>query len=306
MGLIDLNGELGRIFGGIGVGIDRPNVVLEAENSETLSVAGEQTELVTALAKRFSESFKVRPCASLRVRKVIPEHVGLGSGTQLTLAVGLALARLLNVKSSIPEIAYVMERMQRTGVGTTIFERGGFVVDGGKSQKDEATKVPPIIFHHRFPEDWSFVVVLPKGVEGLSNEAEKLAFNRLPPMPAEEVGKECRLIMMKLIPSLAEKNIEYFGEALTDIQNVIGDYFSQVQGGRYSNPATAGTIKFMQQIGAYGVGQSSWGPACYGLFGSDEAGKAKIKVQNFLKNNAGGEVFVAKGNNKGAYVKLSE
>jgi beta-RFAP synthase len=306
MGLIDLNGDLGRTFGGIGVGINRPNVVLEAENSESLCVTGEQPELVTAFAKRFSSAFKVRPNANLRVKQVIPEHVGLGSGTQLALAVGLALARLLNVKSSIQEIAYFMERMQRTGVGTIIFERGGFVVDGGKSQKDRATKVPPVIFHHRFPEDWSFVVALPKGGEGLSNDAEKSAFNKLPPMPAEEVGKVCRLTMMKLIPSLAEYNIESFGEALTDIQNVIGDYFAQVQGGRYSNPATAGTIKFMEQIGAYGVGQSSWGPACYGLFGSNEAGKAELKVQNFLKHNAGGEAFVAKGNNKGAYVKLSE
>ncbi len=306
MGLIDLNGDLGRVFGGIGVGIDRPNVVLEAENSENLSVDGEQTELVTALAKRFSVSFKVRLCANLKVRQAIPEHVGLGSGTQLSLAVGLALARLLNVKSSIQEIASVMERMQRTRVGTTIFERGGLVVDGGRSLTDGATMVPPVIFHQRFPEDWAFVVALPEGTEGLSNEAEKSAFNKLPPMPAEEVGKVCRLIMMKLIPSLAEHNIGYFGEALTDIQNVVGDYFAQVQGGRYSNPATADTIKFMQQIGAYGVGQSSWGPACYGLFGSNEAGKAKLKVHTFLRSNAGGKVFVAKGNNKGAYVKLSK
>ena len=30
LGLIDLGGELGRLFGGIGVAINRPNVILEA------------------------------------------------------------------------------------------------------------------------------------------------------------------------------------------------------------------------------------------------------------------------------------
>ena len=33
LGLIDLNGDLGRLFGGIGVAIDYPNVTLKTEIS---------------------------------------------------------------------------------------------------------------------------------------------------------------------------------------------------------------------------------------------------------------------------------
>ena len=306
MGLIDLNGDLGRIFGGIGVGIDYPNVVLEAQKSERFSVVGEQAELVRALAKRFSETYRVQPRAQLQVKQTIPEHVGLGSGTQLALAVAVALAKLSNVESSTQELASVMGRMQRTGVGTTIFERGGFVVDGGKTLKNgSTTKSPSLISHQSFPADWCFVVALPGEGIGLANDAEKAAFNKLPPMPAEDVGKVCRLIMMKLIPSLAEHEIEDFGEALTEIQVVIGDHFAQLQGGRYSNPATADTIKFLQQIGAYGVGQSSWGPTCYGLFRKDDVEEAKFKVQAFLKNGVGGKTFTARANNKGAFIRLT-
>jgi beta-ribofuranosylaminobenzene 5'-phosphate synthase len=306
MGLIDLNGDLGRIFGGLGVGIDYPNVVLEAEEANGFSVVGEQTELVRVLAKRFSETYKVQPRAHLLVRQTIPEHVGLGSGTQLALAVAVALAKLSKIESSTQELASVMERMQRTGVGTTIFERGGFVVDGGKPLKNgSATKSPPLIFDRPFPADWYFVVAIPRGAEGLANDAEKTAFNRLPRMPAEDVGRICRLIMMKLVPSLVEHEIEDFGEALTEIQVTIGDYFAQVQGGRYSSPATADTIKFMQQIGACGVGQSSWGPTCYGLFRKDDAEEAKFRVQAFLKNGVGGQAFKAEANNRGAYIRLT-
>ena len=36
LGLIDLNGDLGRMFGGLGVGIDHPNVIVEAEQSQRI------------------------------------------------------------------------------------------------------------------------------------------------------------------------------------------------------------------------------------------------------------------------------
>ena len=39
-GLIDLNGDLGRLYGGLGVAIDHPNTVLEVEKSPTLDGDG--------------------------------------------------------------------------------------------------------------------------------------------------------------------------------------------------------------------------------------------------------------------------
>jgi beta-ribofuranosylaminobenzene 5'-phosphate synthase len=308
LGLIDLNGDLERFFGGLGVGINQPNVVLEAEQSNRFAVSGEKPELVKALAKRFFEAYHVQANVDLRVTQTIPEHSGLGSGTQLALAVATALARLFNVKSSTQELAVAMGRCQRTGVGTTIFEQGGFVVDGGKPLKNGvATQdFPPLIFRQPFPEDWRFVVAVPSANKGLTNDEEKTAFKQLPAMPSETVGRVCRLIMMKLLPALVEHDICNFGEALTNIQIIIGDYFAQVQGGRYSSPAVSEGIEFMQELGAYGVGQSSWGPACYALFPKEEAKEAKLKVQSFLRNSAGGQVFTAKANNRGAYIKLTK
>jgi beta-ribofuranosylaminobenzene 5'-phosphate synthase len=299
---------LGRIFGGLGVGINKPNVVLEAEQSEGFAVSGEKPELVKLLAKRFFDTYHLQAKADLRVMQTIPEHSGLGSGTQLALAVATALAKLSNVKSSTQELAVAMGRCQRTSVGTTIFEQGGFVVDGGKPLKNGvATKsFPPLIFRQPFPEDWRFVVAVPSANKGLANDEERTAFKRLPPMPSEVVGKVCRLTLMKLLPALVEHDICNFGESLTTIQITVGDYFAQVQGGRYASSATAEAIKFMQALGPYGVGQSSWGPACYGLFRKEGAKEVKLKVQAFLRKSVGGQVFIAKANNKGAYIKLTK
>ena len=75
----------------------------------------------------------MQPNVHINVKEAIPAHVGLGSGTQLSLAVAVALAKLFNVKASIQELTFAMDRARRTGVGTAIFETGGFVVDGGKA-----------------------------------------------------------------------------------------------------------------------------------------------------------------------------
>jgi beta-ribofuranosylaminobenzene 5'-phosphate synthase len=302
LGLIDLSGDLGRLFGGLGVGINRPNVILEAQPAERLAVTGEKTEQVKTLANRFLETYNVKANVGINVKQAIPEHAGLGSGTQLALAVATALAKLFNVKATAQELAQNMGRGQRTSVGTTIFEQGGFVVDGGKSTSKNS--FPATIFRQPFPQDWVFVVAIPNVQKGLAKSEETAAFKALSPMKAEDAGRMCRLTMMRLLPALIERDIKSFGEALTQIQIVIGDYFAEVQGGTYSSQTATEGIALLQKLGAYGAGQSSWGPAFYGLTQKEKAREIELKIKAFLKKNAGGQVFVAKANNRGAYIKV--
>jgi beta-ribofuranosylaminobenzene 5'-phosphate synthase len=303
LGLIDLNGDLGRMFGGLGVGIDHPNVIVEAEPAQGLLIEGQEVELVADLAKRFFGAYHLQPNVHINVKEAIPAHIGLGSGTQLSLAIAVALAKVFNVQASTQELTVAMNRARRTGVGTAIFQKGGFVVDGGRSIADNSI-FPPLIFNQPFPADWRFIVVIPKLNEGLSNSEENHAFDKLTKMPEEDVGKICRLIMLKLLPALAEVDIKSFGEALTGVQEVIGGYFAQVQGGKFTRADVADTIEFIKEIGAYGVGQSSWGPALYGVVKQREAKEALKKVKAYLDRNLGGEAFIAKANNKGATIKL--
>jgi beta-ribofuranosylaminobenzene 5'-phosphate synthase len=79
---------------------------------------------------------------------------------------------------------------------------------------------------------------------------------------------------MKLLPALIDRDIQDFGEALTQIQAAVGDSFSSVQGGRFANKTAEEGTEFLKKQGAFGTGQSSWGPAFYGLFQKEEAEKA--------------------------------
>jgi beta-ribofuranosylaminobenzene 5'-phosphate synthase len=112
--------------------------------------------------------------------------------------------------------------------------------------------------------------------------------------------------MLKLLPALAEHDIESFGDALTKIQVLTGQHFSQAQGGTYSSPAAVDCIEFMKSTGAYGVGQSSWGPALYAVVKQEQAQDVLSKVRAHLREGVGGLVFVAKANNRGATIKTVE
>jgi beta-ribofuranosylaminobenzene 5'-phosphate synthase len=303
LGLIDLNGDLGRLFGGLGVGIDRPNVILEAQQSKKLEVTGEKTELTEALAKRFLKTYNIKTNAAIHVKQTIPEHTGLGSGTQLSLAIATALSKLFHINATTQELAKTMGRGQRTSVGTTIFKDGGFVVDGGKNTSKNS--FPTTIFRQPFPSEWVFVVAVPNVKKGLAKSEETAAFETLKPMKTEDTGNICRLIMIKMMPALVERDIKSFGEALTQIQKVIGEYFAQVQGGTYSSQTATEGISLLQKLGAYGAGQSSWGPTFYGLTQKEKAKEIKQKIEAFLKNNGGGNAFTAKANNKGAHIKIT-
>lgn len=302
LGLIDLNGDLGRMFGGLGVGIDCPNVIVETQTAQAFSVTGQEVELAKILATRFLSTYKLQSNVHINIAEIIPAHVGLGSGTQLSLAIAVGLAKLFNVKASVPELAVAMGRAKRTSVGTTIFQRGGFVVDGGKNIKKQT--IPPLIYRQPFPKEWRFVVAVPNQNKGLSNLEESNAFSKLTKMPAGDVAQICRLTMLKLLPALAEHDIESFGDALTRIQILTGNYFSQAQGGTYSSPASTECVEFMKQIGAYGVGQSSWGPALYAVVTQDQAKPTLAKVKAYLSKGVGGEAFIAKANNRGATIEV--
>ncbi len=311
LGIIDLGGDLGRLFGGLGVAIDYPNVIVEAEKSERLIVKGEKSELAKPWVELFLKKYSLTPEVAVNVEQAIPQHVGLGSGTQLALATATALAKLFSVKASTQELSKVMGRGKVSGVGTALFEKGGFVVEGGvKSQKNKPLasrdNFSPVVFQEPFPRDWFFTVAISQVKSGLSGEAEAHAFSGLPPMSKEQAGRISRLILMALLPALKEKDIAAFGGALTEIQKIVGDCFSSEQGGRFSSSPSDQCIEYMLKHGAFGAGQSSWGPTVYGLVeGRKEAEKLSLEVEAFLRKNVGGQVFCTDANNRGAYIKTT-
>jgi beta-ribofuranosylaminobenzene 5'-phosphate synthase len=316
LGLLDNNGEHGRLYGSIGLAVNRPNLILRAEKAGSLIVEGMERERVATYARRFMERFGVPAGAHLNLLASIPAHVGLGSGTQIALAVGAALARLAGLDLSTEEIALAGGRGVRSGIGIATFRHGGFVLDGGHrvsklpiASPDHSTRqihssVPPILFQHPVPSNWRFVTAIPGKAQGFSGERENSAFLHLAKPGPQLVEKVSWLLLMKMMPALLENDIESFGQAMTDVQRMVGDCFASVQGGRFSNPVSEKLIEILLEKGAAGAGQSSWGPAVYGLVeGKEPARRLMNEVRGFLAGHGGGEVFSVQPRNRGAIIR---
>ena len=97
--------------------------------------------------------------ARIRVHRALPTHVGLGSGTQLALAVARALTELHGVEADAQELARVVGRARRSAIGTWTFAGGGLVVEGGRrSGSDDSA---PLLARLPFPPSWRCVVAVP-------------------------------------------------------------------------------------------------------------------------------------------------
>lgn len=310
--LIDLNGSLGRVDGGIGVTLNYPNVIIEAENSDSIIVEGEKRELVESIARKAIEKISPGSGIKIKVKSTIPEHVGLGSKTQLSLAIATAINRISGSDFSVRELVRIVNRAGTSGIGVAAFEHGGFILDSGHTfgpgkQKEKflpssASPAPPapVIMRQDFPEDWFFVIGIPNVDKGAHGAKEVEIFEKWCPIPLKEVKKLSHLILMKTLPALAEKDIETFGSSLYEMQKI---GFKKVEVA-LQDPIVKKLINFMMSKGAYGSGVSSFGPAVYGLVsGIDAAEKLSLETDLFLKKHTGGIVFLSGANNKGAEVK---
>jgi len=318
LGLLDNNGDLGRLYGSIGLAVSRPKLRLKAETADALEVEGLERDRVEEYAQRFMRNFGFPKGAYLKLENGIPAHVGLGSGTQLALAVGTALARLSGSRVGIQDVALAVGRGAHSGIGISTFQYGGFVLDGGRrilsgqtvpgstpKRKLECKRVPPVLFRQAMPKSWYFVAVIPKADPGLSGRKEDDAFSKLPQPPASLVEKISRTLLIQMLPALVEKDIVNFGQALTRIQLMVGECFASVQGGRFANPVSEKMVDFMLSHGAAGIGQSSWGPTVYGLVGGKlKAETLELKTRKHLDGLGGGEVFRVQAHNRGARVRI--
>ena len=309
-GFIDLTGSLGRIFGSIGVAINEPRIVLEAEPANRISVSGDESGRAEALAHRFLRRYNLREGVHISIKEVIPTHVGLGSGTQLALSVAAALARLFSIEAGVRELAAVMGRGGRSGIGVGAFERGGFIMDAGRRTRatDSASGpdlIPPVIVRHPFPEEWTFVVAIPHVGRGLSGKAEDRAFRRITARHAGGASRLSRIVLTQMLPALLERDPILFGRSLTSVQRIVGGWFRAVQGGTFATPQGAAVARMMARAGALGIGQSSWGPAVYGMVADQgQAETIKHRLRKTVPGKIEASIFLANACNHGGEISL--
>jgi beta-ribofuranosylaminobenzene 5'-phosphate synthase len=301
--LIDLNAELGRVDGGAGIALESPCLEISATEDDTIEVFGDPF-LAGRMRKAAEALLPAGKGIRLHINDSLPDHVGLGSGTQAALSTAAAVNKIYGLGKSVRELAVAVGRGGTSGIGVAAFENGGFILDGGHKFKDKgafspsaASHVPPgpVLFRRNFP-DWPIVLVIPNS-KGAHAEEEVDIFKKCCPIPLAEVQEICHVILMQMLPALVEEDLESFGRAINHFQ-ITGFKRKEVE--LQSRPVLD-IMEYMRDNGASGAGISSFGPVVYGIVGSSGEGKRlRQEAQRMLDESLGGKVLLTKAKNHGA------
>lgn len=257
LGFLDIDGALGRRFGSLGLSIDAFRTSLSMQAASAVSAHGPSSERAGRYAHHLLETLGIQQGVEITVDQSIPDHAGLGSGTQMALAVGHAIHALFGLTVKTPQIAAQMRRGRRSGIGIGGFDHGGFMVDSGVGDQGAP---PPLTTQMAFPDSWRLLLVMDGRDQGLHGQQEVEAFRRLPPFPREQAAHLCHLTLMQILPGIREQRLDPVATGIAELQRCVGDHFAAAQGGRYTSPAVAELLAWAESLGYAGVGQSSWGP----------------------------------------------
>jgi beta-ribofuranosylaminobenzene 5'-phosphate synthase len=314
--LIDMHGGSGRVDGGIGITLDEPGILLEAERSPVLTVSGcdpATGERIGRVAAGVLQDLGLAGSVAITVRKTYPSHVGLGSGSQCSLAVAKAVSELYDRHLTARELARLVGRGGTSGIGTAAFDRGGFIIDGGHRFGKDAEKSdfrpssasrgvnpPPVIVRHEFPADWRILLAIPDLPPGASGGHEADIFRSRCPVPLDDVRALTHEVMMRMLPGLAEHDLDLFGSSINAIQGI---GFKSVELS-YQPPAVTGLLAALRDAGAAGAGMSSFGPAVYAFRDSDMPDLERAARAFMAEQACGGTTQVTSARNSGAVARV--
>lgn len=311
--LIDMNGSLGRVDGGVGITLASPATLLEAHAHDEIQVKGgdeASRERVRRVAEEVKKSLSYPRGAAITLHRTIPGHTGLGSGTSLSLATAAALYRLAGRDEAVTTLAQVTGRGGTSGIGTAAFEHGGFLIDGGHSFGAGGVKTDfrpsaasrginpaPLTVRHPFPGDWKILLVIPQIPAGASGREEVDIFRTSCPVPLCEVQEICHTVLMKMLPALVEHDLDRFGSAVNRVQEI---GFKRVEIARQASVIPR-LLSSLRDAGAAGAGMSSFGPTVFAITdtGFDDLERAARTVLG----PTGGDVLLTTGRNSGALIR---
>ena len=259
-----------RAFGSVGLMIERPGVGLQARTVTGCEcvVRGDVSPSVLrraqALLEHLAERFPSPDGSAVEIELLwtAPEHAGLGLGTQLSMAVARAFHHQAGRTPVSIELGRQTGRGQRSAIGIHGFDHGGFLVDGGKRVTGA---VAPLVARMDFPTDWPILLIGPDLPAGLHGHLERQAFAKNHAVAASTTDRLARLVLLALLPALAETDYQAFGEAIYEFNRTVGEFFAFAQGGPYAHPKLAAIVDWLRACSVPAVGQSSWGPTLFAI-----------------------------------------
>lgn len=309
-GLLSFGHPGQRQFGGVGVMVKQPGLALRISSADCFVARGPLSHRVSAVVAHMSKILeRPSPRCLIEVLSAPPEHVGLGTGTQLALSVVAGLTAWHDEPALTPVVlATLANRAARSGIGSHGFLHGGLLFERGKEAVEGSPNgalLAPLEQRVELPEAWRFLLLRLRSLSGLSGDDERDAFRGLPPVPPATTNRLMQTVRDELLPAARVADFERFGESLYRYGFEAGMCFSARQGGAFAHPKITDLVSSLRSLGIRGVGQSSWGPTVFALLPSESAA---IAFQHRMQQDLGDRyaLQLAAPDNSGATISRDE
>ena len=308
IGLLDLGHITHRDHGGAGFYLDGLPVEVEVVRSRKTRLVGlarldgeGRNDLRAAIDRM--RALVGLPHLTIRLRNVLPQHVGLGSKTAVVLGVLKAVDLALRLDLGRENLQKLSGRGGTSGVGVNAFFSGGFLADCGhctagsrkfapSSRRSQFT-IPPVICRLHIPRDWRFYLVLLPG-RRLAAKAEMRFFRQNTPIPSREVLASIATVYHGVAPAVLAADLKLLKEALQELHST-GFKAREL---RNQADSVKDFIREADERTDLAVGMSSLGPLVYAV-GAEGDHKGSDLVKELAVKYGGHLLGAFRGRNQG-------
>ncbi|KUM51964.1 hypothetical protein AR688_01220 [Rheinheimera sp. EpRS3] len=268
-----------RKNGGIGFSIKNERNFIKAKISREVIVTPADSALSIRKLKYIEdrlhtvkEELSLKYGVEIDLSNINDFHIGLGTGTSVTLACIESLLLLNGVEYTKDLLVKFSGRGGTSGVGVNTYFGGGVSLDIGvkadgkkhqpsSSQQSEVV-VPTLVYSGSMPE-WEFCVVHPRNGIKIEGENENKFFDRVCPIDDDEAYKACYYSLFGVLGSIIDSNYDAFTHSINSIQRTKWKA-SEID----AHYGAREKMDYLLSLGADCVGLSSIGPSMY-FFGKD-------------------------------------
>jgi beta-ribofuranosylaminobenzene 5'-phosphate synthase len=307
LGLVDLGNATPRRYGGAGLLLNCLPVEVSVERGpesliglELLDRRG-QSDIMAAI-ERMRKTLPIKP-ARVTIRRMPPQHVGLGTKTALTLALLRAREVHSDLQLKTSQLQRVSGRGGVSGVGIHGFFKGGFIVDAGHianpesgfvpSSYREDFQIPPLAVRTSIPKGWRFALFLPPG-HRYSGAQELSFFRSNTPLTKSEVKETIALVYHGIIPAVVQGDIGALKLALRATHRY-GFKRRELQG---QTDSVRRLFRDLDRVPECAIGMSSMGPVVYAVMRGHSA-ELLAEIESRARRYDARLLAVCAGRNRG-------
>ena len=304
LGFLELDQTLPRFFGSMGLTVSNFCFEVQISKSKNLNVVTEHKNLkkkTLDIFYKFKKKYDVNFC-NIKIKKIIPSHIGLGSGTQFSLTIGYLISKINNLNISIDEIALFLNRGNRSGIGVQSFKEGGFTIDIGK--KKDANNLPLKLTNIKWPQDWKIILLFDLKGDNVFGENEISKFKEVNKRYRSKFNYNYSTLFLKILPGIIEKDFNSFTEGIQLIQSNMSEIFYK-NSKKFSSKNINYIFDYLRKKNINGFGQTSWGPTGF-VFCEDSKKRNQLlsSIEKYitLKKLIGVDLVKVNGRNKGKFL----